>query len=51
MANIACTAADAGDHFLVNGNKKWITNGIYADYFTVAVRTAGAYDRPRFSSR
>ena len=23
----------------MNGNKKWITNGAYADYFTVAVRT------------
>ena len=39
VANLACTAEDKGDHFLVNGNKKWITNGIYADYFTVAVRT------------
>jgi len=39
VANIACTAKDMGDHYLVNGNKKWITNGIYADYFTVAVRT------------
>merc|ERR1719191_1659102 len=28
-----------GDHYLVNGSKMWITNGIYADYFTVAVRT------------
>jgi len=24
---------------LVNGSKMWITNGIYADYFTIAVRT------------
>jgi alkylation response protein AidB-like acyl-CoA dehydrogenase len=23
----------------VNGTKKWITNGIYADYFTTIVRT------------
>merc|ERR1712195_104032 len=30
-----------GDHFLLNGEKKWITNGIYADYFTVACRTDG----------
>ncbi len=27
--------------YLVNGGKKWITNGIYADYFTTAVRTSG----------
>eukprot|EP00930_Biecheleria_cincta_P092518 TRINITY_DN8247_c0_g1_i1.p1 TRINITY_DN8247_c0_g1~~TRINITY_DN8247_c0_g1_i1.p1 ORF type:complete len:402 (+),score=68.61 TRINITY_DN8247_c0_g1_i1:90-1295(+) len=39
VANLGCTAEDAGDHFLVNGDKKWITNGIYADYFTVFVRT------------
>ena len=26
---------------MVNGEKKWITNGMFADYFTVAVRTGG----------
>jgi hypothetical protein len=25
----------------LNGEKKWITNGIFADYFTVACRTGG----------
>ena len=30
-----------GKHYIVNGEKKWITNGIFADYFTVAVRTGG----------
>lgn len=30
-----------GKHFIVNGTKKWITNGIWADYFSVAVRTGG----------
>jgi len=30
---------EGGDHYIVNGEKKWITNGIFADYFTVAVRT------------
>ena len=39
VSNLQCTAKDMGDHFVVDGNKKWITNGIYADYFTVAVRT------------
>lgn len=39
VANIQTKAEDKGDHFLVNGSKMWITNGIYADYFTVAVRT------------
>lgn len=28
-----------GKHFIVNGVKKWITNGTFADYFSVAVRT------------
>ena len=27
--------------YVVNGEKKWITNGMFADYFTVAVRTGG----------
>lgn len=39
VANLATTAKDMGDHFLVNGEKKWITQGAYADYYTVAVRT------------
>ena len=39
VSNLQCTAKDMGDHYLVEGNKKWITNGIYADYFTVACRT------------
>jgi len=41
VANMLTTAEDMGDHFLLNGSKKWITNGIYADYFTVACRTGG----------
>ena len=28
-----------GKHWVVNGTKKWITNGTYADYFTVGCRT------------
>jgi len=31
-----------GKHYIVNGEKKWITNGVFADFFTVAVRTGGA---------
>ncbi|KAJ3130039.1 hypothetical protein HK098_006751 [Nowakowskiella sp. JEL0407] len=30
-----------GKHYIINGEKKWITNGIFADYFTVACRTGG----------
>jgi len=25
-----------GKHYIVNGEKKWITNGVYADFFTTA---------------
>ncbi|BFZ54786.1 hypothetical protein PYCC9005_001823 [Savitreella phatthalungensis] len=43
VANITTTAklSEDGKHYIVNGEKKWITNGIYADYFTTAVRTGG----------
>jgi len=30
-----------GKFYIVNGEKKWITNGVFADYFTTAVRTGG----------
>lgn len=33
---------DEGTHFVVNGNKKWITNGTYADYHVTAVRTGNS---------
>lgn len=41
VANIQTTAVKTpdGKHYLVNGIKKWITNGTFADYFTTAVRT------------
>lgn len=43
VANLTCEAklTPDGKHYIVNGEKKWITNGIYADYFTTAVRTGG----------
>ncbi|CAO1626427.1 unnamed protein product [Parajaminaea phylloscopi] len=27
-----------GSHYIVNGTKKWITNGVFADYFTTACK-------------
>ncbi|KAG2186257.1 hypothetical protein INT43_002695 [Umbelopsis isabellina] len=39
VASLVTEARDEGDHYIVNGEKKWITNGVFADYFTVAVRT------------
>eukprot|EP00808_Paulinella_micropora_P016086 g43633.t1 len=43
VANIMTTAkkTPCGKYYIVNGEKKWITNGVYADFFTTAVRTGG----------
>ncbi|KAK2811061.1 hypothetical protein FQN50_002396 [Emmonsiellopsis sp. PD_5] len=43
VANITTTATKSADgkHYIINGTKKWITNGIWADYTTMAVRTGG----------
>ncbi|KAL3420367.1 acyl-dehydrogenase [Phlyctema vagabunda] len=41
VANIKTTALRQGDQYIVNGTKKWITNGIWADFVTAAVRTGG----------
>mmetsp|Transcript_32700 Transcript_32700/g.71277 ORF Transcript_32700/g.71277 Transcript_32700/m.71277 type:complete len:163 (-) Transcript_32700:678-1166(-) len=40
VANIKTTAVlTNNEYFVVNGAKKWITGGLYADWFTCAVRT------------
>ncbi|KAK6524185.1 hypothetical protein TWF694_005845 [Orbilia ellipsospora] len=41
VAGIKTTAVKKGNVYVVNGAKKWITNGIWADYCTAAVRTGG----------
>jgi len=43
VRNITTTAEKTpdGKRYIVNGEKKWITNGIYSDYFCTAVRTGG----------
>ncbi|PWY65932.1 acyl-CoA dehydrogenase NM domain-like protein [Aspergillus eucalypticola CBS 122712] len=41
VAGITTTAERRGNVYVVNGAKKWITNGIFADYCTAAVRTGG----------
>jgi alkylation response protein AidB-like acyl-CoA dehydrogenase len=43
VAAIRTTAVKdpSGKFYVVNGEKKWITNGVFADFFTVAVRTGG----------
>ncbi|EKM78705.1 hypothetical protein AGABI1DRAFT_114309 [Agaricus bisporus var. burnettii JB137-S8] len=32
-----------GKHWIINGNKKWITNGTFADYFTVGCKTEDGF--------
>ncbi|MGE0884542.1 MAG: acyl-CoA dehydrogenase family protein [Blastocatellales bacterium] len=39
VAGIKTTAIRHGDHYIVNGEKTFITSGIRGDYFTTAVRT------------
>lgn len=41
MANLKTTAkrTEDGKFFIVNGMKKFITNGIFCDYFTTAVQS------------
>uniref|UniRef100_A0A0G4FF44 Cytochrome b5 heme-binding domain-containing protein n=1 Tax=Chromera velia CCMP2878 TaxID=1169474 RepID=A0A0G4FF44_9ALVE len=43
VANLTTTATKTpdGKHYILNGEKKWITNGVFADFFTVACRTGG----------
>ena len=43
VANIQTTAKKSADgkYYVINGEKKWITNGIWSDYATMAVRTSG----------
>jgi len=41
VANLKTTARRDGDHYVVNGGKIFITSGMRADFYTVAVRTGG----------
>ncbi|KAI7858443.1 acyl-CoA dehydrogenase/oxidase [Circinella umbellata] len=45
VAGLQTEAKDMGDHYILNGENKWITNGVYVDYFTVACCT----DEPGFN--
>eukprot|EP00927_Polykrikos_kofoidii_P059996 TRINITY_DN55078_c0_g1_i1.p1 TRINITY_DN55078_c0_g1~~TRINITY_DN55078_c0_g1_i1.p1 ORF type:complete len:470 (+),score=54.26 TRINITY_DN55078_c0_g1_i1:56-1411(+) len=44
---IRTSAVRDGEYYVVNGEKKWITNGVFADFFTVAVRTGSKEDGPK----
>ncbi len=39
VANIQTTAIKNGDHYLVNGSKTFITNGVYGDFIVTVVKT------------
>jgi alkylation response protein AidB-like acyl-CoA dehydrogenase len=39
VADIRTTARRDGDHFVINGEKTWISNGHYADFVIVTART------------
>lgn len=43
VAGLTCIAkkSSCGQFYIVNGTKKWITNGTFCDYFVTAVRTGG----------
>src|SRR5215471_813647 len=41
VARLRTRAERRGDHYIVNGSKTFISSGMRADYFTVAVRTGG----------
>jgi acyl-CoA dehydrogenase len=43
VAALRTRATDAGDHYVVNGEKTFITSGVRADFYTVAVRTGEAH--------
>ena len=46
VAALKSTAVRDGDHYVVNGEKVFITSGMRADYITVAVRTDPASKGP-----
>ncbi|CAK3948022.1 acyl- dehydrogenase [Lecanosticta acicola] len=41
VAGLRTTAelSEDGEHYIVNGTKKWITNGVWCDYFVTACKT------------
>ncbi|KAF8623634.1 hypothetical protein AX17_007334 [Amanita inopinata Kibby_2008] len=45
VAGLKTTAkkTEDGKHWIINGTKKWITNGTFAHYFTVGCKTDGGF--------
>ncbi|WP_433226984.1 acyl-CoA dehydrogenase family protein [Actinomadura formosensis] len=46
LSRLATAAEQDGDHFVVNGEKTMVSNGMVADFHVVAVRTAPSGPRP-----
>ena len=40
VAGMRTTAVKDGDHYVINGSKTFITNGVYADFYVVAAKTS-----------
>ncbi|MER5214837.1 acyl-CoA dehydrogenase family protein [Streptomyces sp. NPDC002838] len=47
LAGLATTATRDGDHYVVNGTKTMVSNGMAADFAVVAVRTGAVTDAGR----
>ncbi|TDL29082.1 acyl-CoA dehydrogenase [Rickenella mellea] len=43
VGGMETTAVKDGDEWVVTGTKKWITNGVFADYFSTACKTDKGY--------
>ena len=41
VATLRTTAVKDGDHYIINGSKTFISNGVLSDYIVAAVRTGG----------
>ncbi len=39
VAGMRTTAIKKGDHYIINGSKTFITNGVYSDYLVIAAKT------------
>ncbi|EZH73060.1 acyl-CoA dehydrogenase [Aquimarina atlantica] len=39
VAGMRTTAVKEGDHYVINGSKTFITNGVYSDYLVIAAKT------------
>ncbi len=40
VAGMRSTAVKQGDHYILNGSKTFITNGVYSDYMVIAAKTS-----------